>query len=146
MLSFNKMSLSEVVQALSLAAANANERMHNEYIGAIKRMQGNGSDTPMILPPPLSISNVRVSFSAHVSKADRAAYKEDGGELFLDFHKPGTGNFRGEIELNPYDFESLSGWQPEDDSEAKVEEVCTPASSKERSICNSTLARDSAIK
>jgi len=137
----NKMSLSAVVQALSLAATDANERIHKEYINTVKRARENGKDTLMLLSPPLSISNVSVSFSAHVSKAERNAYKESGGDLMLDFNKSGEGNFKGEIRLKPYEPESLADFYPDNQETPDAGDGYMPAccqAPKAKSALNSS--------
>jgi len=113
--SSNKTPLSVIVQALSLAAARANERIHTEYINTVTKLKENGQDTYLSIPPPLSISNAKISFSAHVSKADRTKYEEFGDDILLDFGKSG-GNFHGEIQLQAYDPESPEIWHAGSDA------------------------------
>jgi hypothetical protein len=91
----NKMLLSSVVQALSQAAANANNRLHKDYISSYKKF--NDEEISYALPRPLAITDMKINFSANVSRADHPL----GGDLVLDFTKPS--NFQGEIKLQPCD-------------------------------------------
>lgn len=101
MMSPGKMLLSAVVQSLSTAAAEANSRLHRDYIAAVRRLLNSTEDNLITLPPPLAISRMKINFSAHVSRQERAM----GGDLLLDFGKPG--NFQGEIEIQPYEHSTL---------------------------------------
>jgi len=95
----NKLLLSSVVHSLATAAAEANRLLHSDYENAVK-------NSPSI-PPPLTITDVKMSFSSNVSRADRAF----GGDLVLDFSKPS--NFQGEIKLRPYSPQAMDYSEPE---------------------------------
>lgn len=96
----SKVLLSWVVQHLSKTAEDANSRLCKDYVAvAAKLAESEESEIVsdfMPLPPPLVISNMKMKFSANVSRGDKSL----GGDLMLEFGK--SPNFHGEIELKPY--------------------------------------------
>jgi len=92
----NKILYSAFIQTLVKSAADANACILQTYLQALK----NNTDTEKrfyITPPvPLVVTDMRFSFSAHVSRGERPV----GGDLVLDFTK--QSNFQGEIKLRPH--------------------------------------------
>lgn len=87
----NSILLSLVMQALSRAAADANRSLHSDYVNSLTNPE-EWYDNP-IIPPPLNITDVKMTFLANISRAKQPL----SGELVLDFTKPR--NFTGEIRL-----------------------------------------------
>ena len=88
----NKILLSAAVQYLSVAAADANLLLYNEYVSNARKIAEN--EQTSFLPPLLAISDIKMSFSANVSRSSLP-----DGDLLLDFNK--RANFNGEIKLSP---------------------------------------------
>jgi len=100
-----KVLLSWVVQHLSKTAADANERLLLDYVVTAKKLTESENDLIsdfITLSPPLVISNMKMKFSANVSRSGKASL---GDDMMLEFDKPA--NFHGEIELTPFRSNSL---------------------------------------
>ncbi|MDR2578715.1 MAG: hypothetical protein LBC70_07925 [Chitinispirillales bacterium] len=90
--------LKELMRALTEAAAHANNTLRRDYTAQIReRERGDFIHTPQ----PLCVAGMRVAFTASVKDDEHSGFRENGGDIRLDFNSP-QGNFKGEILFSPY--------------------------------------------
>jgi len=87
------------MRTLSVAASFANEQLSRDSKNTLEKMSQ--QDLPLPSLNLLQISNMKVTFSAFVTETDQVGFSESGGDLQLDFSKPG--NFRGEITFSHFE-------------------------------------------
>ena len=111
----NKVLLSWVVQHLSQTAAKTNGVLRQDYIDTVKKLSITEKDSGFSglnsLPPPLLVTNMKMKFSANVSRDDTTPH----GDLMLEFDSPA--NFHGEIHLTPFNLRTshINNYGAEDD-------------------------------
>ncbi|MDR0307979.1 MAG: hypothetical protein LBI42_14230 [Chitinispirillales bacterium] len=120
-MSGQKLSLKNLVQALTETASYASQMLRRDYLNALRTSENKSS-----LPPqPLCVTDMRVVFTANVTEDERSDFQKNGGDLQLEFN--GTnGNFKGEIVFKPYDPGAAYGYETCSEEGIGEEEIAEP--------------------